>query len=423
MSRHLPYLLASLILALSIAWGCQRPDEVVPIMTQEQWRRVQSHILDEPGEVQFPIDAVFDERVRLIGWSADKSEPKAGDEITLTFYWEVLQEFDEPWKIFLHLENRTRQIADHHAIEDTYPTPYWRPGEILEDIVTLTLKETFPAGDLKFYIGLFRGEDRLPVTRAGQGRVDNGGRVNIGSLPLTWDPIRYEVRYTARAPSIDGRAEAIWRRAPRSDLFVHPTSGAAVENLDSTFQALWDEQYLYIYLKGKDTEVWATFTEHDSNLWEEEVFEVFIDHQGNGRDYIELQVNPLNTRFDARFARPTNRNLERARQYTMEGWQTAVYVDGEVNNPDVEDKSWAVEMAIPWDQLDKMQNTPPHNNDTLRINFYRYDRTTRGATRTMAWSPVGGGSFHQPDRFGEFVFVGRPNPRPEPANAEDNVEP
>lgn len=411
-------LLALLLLAASAFGGCQKPGEVVPVMTQEQWRRVQMHLLESPGHIQFPVDAVFDERVRLVGWSADPASVEAGGKVTLTFYWEVLREFEEAWTIFLHMENRARQTADHDAIDNMYPTPYWRPGEIIRDIVRVDLRDTFPPGELTLYTGFFRGDRRLPVTRAGDATLEDDGRLRIGSLPIAWDPPRYQVRYTPSVPVIDGTQEPTWRRARRSDPFVHPSTGAEVEGLDTHFQALWDDNYLYLYLTGIDSDVWATYTERDSNLWEEEVFEVFIDHRGDGTDYIELQVNPLNTQFDARFESATQRNLERARPFTLEGWETAVHVEGEVNNPDVEDERWSVEMRIPWAALEGMPHHPPQNNDTLRINFYRYDRTRDGQVRTLAWSPVGGGTFHQPDRFGEFVLIGRPAALPQPETHE-----
>jgi hypothetical protein len=44
------------------------------------------------------------------------------------------------------------------------------------------------------------------------------------------------------------------------------------------------------------------------------------------------------------------------------------------------------------------------------VNFYRYDRPSNGEVNTLAWSPIGGGSFHKPERFGVATFTGAGTP-------------
>ena len=389
-------------------------------MTGEQWRRVQQHLLDEAPPMRFPVDAVFDERIRLLGWTVDREQVEPGDEIKLTFYWEALTEITEPWMIFLHLEHRQRQTVDHHAIEGALPTNQWPVGKIIQDEVRVTLRSTFAPGELQIYTGFFRGETRLRVSREGAARLTEDGRLRVGGLNVHWEPPTYQIRYTPRAPQLTGRGDdPMWRRAPRSELFVHPTSGEPVPHLDTTFQALWDEHYLYVFMTGKDTDVWSTITERDGNLWDEEVMEVYLDPGGQGRDYVELQINPLNTQFDALFPRATNRDLERARAWTLEGWETHVHVQGTLNDPSQADEGWSVEMRIPWASLPNVEAVPPHQGVTLRANFYRYDRTRDGGVQTLAWSPVGGGSFHQPDRFGRLVLRGGPAARPAQGEASE----
>ena len=61
-----------------------------------------------------------------------------------------------------------------------------------------------------------------------------------------------------------------------------------------------DADYLYIAVESEDTDVWSTFTKRDANTWEQEVIEVFIDADGNKKDYLELQVTPANVVFDAK---------------------------------------------------------------------------------------------------------------------------
>ena len=86
-----------------------------------------------------------------------------------------------------------------------------------------------------------------------------------------------------------------------------------------------------------DPDVWSTFTERDGQIYQHEVVEIFIDPDGDGLNYAEIEVNPLNTIFDLLLSRPW---ADRGRGYAE--WNpefaSAVRVDGTVNDPSDEDR-------------------------------------------------------------------------------------
>ena len=92
--------------------------------------------------------------------------------------------------------------------------------------------------------------------------------------------------------------------------------------------------------------MFATLTQRDSDTWTQEVIELFIDADGDRKDYIELQVTPANVVFDARFPRYRS-NLKAARAWNMKGLQTGAYVDGTLNKRDDVDTRFTVEFAVP----------------------------------------------------------------------------
>ena len=414
-------------LAAGVLLSCQQLQEPVPTLTQDQWSRVQENILDEEPDVQNPVDAVFDDRFRLIGWDVEPSTATVGEEFTLTFYWQVLQETNQRWSIFVHLDGNIRQNADHEAVNDTYPTVYWRQGEIIRDSVTTTLSSGMSEGDITVFLGFYRNDQRLDVTRTGEGELQEDGRLSVGSFNASWQPTEYEIRRAVGRIRIDGRlTDRAWARARQTDEWVNPNSGEEVEDAEAWAKMLWDDEYLYIGLHATDADVWATLTDRDADLWDEEVLEVYLDPRRNGRNYLEIQVNPLNTVFDALFPSSQNRDVATARAHTVEGMETAVHVEGTADNRDDEDTSWTVEMRIPISSLPNVGNLPPRDGDQIRVNFYRYDRPDEETVRTAAWSPVGGGSFHNPDRFGVATFRGtarsRQRPRDQGAGAEGSGE-
>jgi hypothetical protein len=176
----------------------------------------------------------------------------------------------------------------------------------------------------------------------------------------------------------------------------------------TTGKLLWDEEALYISMTATDSDVWATLTERDANLWDEEVLEFYFDGASDGRNYLELQVNPLNTVFDAIFTSAESRNLEEARASDLEGLETAVAVVGDLEDREDRDRTWTVEARIPWTSLPGFASGPPAPGRRSRANFYRYDRPGTDPARTVAWSPVGAGTFHRPDRFGILTFAAPP---------------
>lgn len=410
MARKLWSLIAVLVVLGAAA--CQKREEPVPSLTQDQWRRVNENLLDEEPEVSHPVDAVFEESVRLIGWNIEPQSVEAGEDFEITFYWEVLEELDDRWHIFVHLDANMRQNLDHEAVQNIYPTVYWEQGQIIQDSVRATLSDGVAADEIAVFIGFWRGEDRMTVNRAGAGTLEEDGRLRIGSFDVAREV--YPIRRATGRMRIDGRmTEAAWRRAEQTDLWVQPSDGSDTE-LESWGKILWDDEHLYVGMYAEDPDILAEIATRDGHLWEEnEVLEFYFDGMSNGQDYLELQINPHGAVFDAQFPRPTGRNLEEAIRFDLRGIEAEVYIDGSLNG-EGDDDFWSAELKIPLESLTPMPNVPPNNGDQVRINFYRFDTSSDDSVRAFAWSPNMGGSFHQPDRFALAAFEGAPANRPPP---------
>ena len=44
----------------------------------------------------------------------------------------------------------------------------------------------------------------------------------------------------------------------------------------TTAKLLWDREYLYFFADMEDADLFADITEHDGNLWNNDVFELFF---------------------------------------------------------------------------------------------------------------------------------------------------
>ena len=146
---------------------------------------------------------------------------------------------------------------------------------------------------------------------------------------------------------------------------------------------------------------WATLTQRDSDTWTQEVIELFIDADGDRKDYIELQVTPANVVFDARFPRYRS-NLKAARAWNMKGLQTGAYVEGTLNKRDDIDTRFTVEFAVPlnevpgaklpigdgaiWKSISFGSTSPRVNHKTQRHFHHPYAETSTRWTSLESWS-------------------------------------
>jgi hypothetical protein len=233
---------------------------------------------------------------------------------------------------------------------------------------------------------------------------------------------------------IDGKLdEFTWAVAPRAGRF-HNIRNLAQQDTAATEAAIvWDDTHLYLAFACGDAEAWATMKNRDDRLWNEEVVEVFLDPNGDGRNYAELEVSPDNVVVDLMIAAPQT-GVEEALRWDIEGLKTAA---------SRRDAGWVVEIAIPWASLGRSGATrAPRSGDRWRVGLYRIERpggvsrskkiaalraTLPGASaeaksgaerqindleadlQYLAWSPTRlERGFHDPERFGVVEFAVKP---------------
>jgi hypothetical protein len=213
----------------------------------------------------------------------------------------------------------------------------------------------------------------------------------------------YLCRYTATPVQIDGRLDdAAWQAAPSVQL-VRNEDGAK-PRFETTARLLWDDDYLYVGYACADSQIYATMTERDDPLWDQEVVEIFLDANGDEIGYIEIEVNPLNALVDLYVLNRPPYPMRPLFDWDSEGIRHEVLVDGDPRQPDSVDRAWSAEIAIPWEDFLTAPHLPPKDGDVWRMNLYRIDRYL-GQQELYAWSPTRCETFHVPRCFGEIAFV------------------
>ena len=230
----------------------------------------------------------------------------------------------------------------------------------------------------------------------------------------------YRCRKTPTPPVIDGRLSGeVWDLAEPISLALAETGGPPRQ--ETQVRLLYDDAYLYVAFHSVDDDAWGTLVNRDDPVCSEEAVEIFIEPRV-GRDvhsYIEIEVSPLNTIYDLYVLNDPRcdvgiRFLE---DWDCQGLRTATYVRGDLATHAGTDEYWNCEMAIPFSEMFAAPNIPPKPGDRWRVGIYRIDRnwSARNDARAVggvrpgdeftSWQRVDRIDFHQPDKFGDLVFL------------------
>jgi hypothetical protein len=233
-------------------------------------------------------------------------------------------------------------------------------------------------------------------------------------------PPRGYVCYRAPSPiTIDGKLDdAAWQAAPWSEWFVDIEGDKKpAPRLRTRMKMLWDDECLYIAAELEEPHVWATLTKHDSVIFHDNDFEVFLDPDGDNHVYGELEINALNTTWDLLLTKPYRDGGRAIDDWEISGLRTAVHVDGTLNDPRDRDRGWTVEIAWPWKGMRQLASRPmpPFHGDQWRINFSRvewdvdiidgkYRKVPGRPEHNWVWSPQHVIDMHRPEQWGYVQF-------------------
>lgn len=214
--------------------------------------------------------------------------------------------------------------------------------------------------------------------------------------------------------------ESAWRRADWTEDFIDIEGASKPAPLHRTrVKMLWDAQHLYILAELTEPHIWGTLRQHDTIIYRDNDFEVFIDPDGDTHQYFEIEVNALNTVMDLFMSKPYRNGGQAMLTWDVKRLRTAVRINGTLNNAGDTDSSWTVEMAIPFQSL-AFFNTriTPEDGTTWRINFSRvqwetdirdgqYVKRPRTPEYNWVWSPQGAINMHAPEKWGYLQFSDR----------------
>lgn len=248
---------------------------------------------------------------------------------------------------------------------------------------------------------------------------------------------------------IDGDLnKEVWKKAPWSPRFVD-VIGNTPAIYDTKVAIVYSDKYLYVAYYLESPYPKATMKNKGDLLWFDGNIELFID--GN-ETYHELQVNALNTTYEAFYiwrdayisnpvyakqpefdvvknhARVFGGNHDRTGldfwkgshqrgnryaflNWEIEGLETAVKVNGSLNDDREPSKSVTYELKIPWTSLKYLADNksyPPQEGDVWRFFFARYEilrLNGKEVSTGWSWDYIGSDDNHRPELFTPITFT------------------
>src|SRR5262245_19307647 len=198
----------------------------------------------------------------------------------------------------------------------------------------------------------------------------------------------------------DGSAAA-WKKAEWEPLHAR---AAANHPYEARFKALYSKTGLYVLMDATDKKITATMTEDFSNLWTEDVFEVFLWPDERDTVYFEYEISPLNVELPILVPNLGGR-ARGWRPWHYDGPRKVRKATSAVGGPlksGADVTGWRAEFLIPYELLTPLRNVPPRSGTRWRANFYRMDYDG-GKVTGWDWARVGP-SFHEFQKFGTLVF-------------------
>jgi hypothetical protein len=218
-------------------------------------------------------------------------------------------------------------------------------------------------------------------------------------------PVRKaECRWASGPITIDGKAdEPAWKDAQVLELVVNWQKRKA--KTATKARLLWDDKYLYFTADMEDSDLYADIKEHNGMLWFNDVFELFFKPRTDKLPYYEFQVNAANAQLELFFPSRGSGGYHRAKSTTKYGMQSAVTLNGTLNDWTDQDKGWTVEGRIPLSAFGTSGDVPQAGSK-WRFALCRYDYSAAfEEAETSSSAPLTRPDFHRYEDYGELTFV------------------
>jgi uncharacterized repeat protein (TIGR03806 family) len=219
----------------------------------------------------------------------------------------------------------------------------------------------------------------------------------------------YICQFTHSAPVIDGVGnETVWQQAAIINHFRMAWLGEPGNKPSGATEArlLWDRDFIYVWARLKDADLYADIVERDGKTWENDAFEVFLKPSTQQEGYYEFHVTPANTQLDLFFPRRSQGAYEQYKTSHKFDFESAVKIDGTIQNRNDEDRFWELEAKIAWKSFSPTGGRP-EPDEVWTYALCRYDYTLgKDQPELTSTADFKEFSFHRYEDYSPIRFSG-----------------
>lgn len=222
----------------------------------------------------------------------------------------------------------------------------------------------------------------------------------------------FKVIKTDQPIVVDGKmTESIWGKAESRNLDHFYKINVPSDKQQTTFRMCWDDKNLYVFFHFEDKFITAREKNRDSQPYLDDCGEIFLIPVPDSLDtHFGFELNVYKASNDFVYFN----NYFKGKDYVLRAFNPVFEVEtsyeGTINDNSDEDKSWSLEMAIPFSNFYAVQSIFPVGiGSRWAFLAVRQDRNELEGDRhsTSAIFPIYDISkgVHQSNRFGLMQFV------------------
>jgi len=176
------------------------------------------------------------------------------------------------------------------------------------------------------------------------------------------------------------------------------------DNYSTKFKMLYSDKGIYVLGFCEDKLLTTDYKTDQGDIWNGDVFEVFLQTDSGNPLYFEYEINALNTELVI-LVPNNNGDFFGWLPWHYEGERKvkkAIHIHDGIAESGAKISGWTAEIFFPYSLFKALKNVPPKSRTEWKGNFYRMDYDT-GERIKWGWKPVKE-SFHEYDNFGSIIF-------------------
>lgn len=186
-----------------------------------------------------------------------------------------------------------------------------------------------------------------------------------------------------------------WTRLTKIDLYG--------DEQKTEFKVMYSPTGLYVTFRGDDNKITSAYQNDGDDLYDADVFEVFLHPIPSSPMYFEYEISPLEKELILLITNNKGKFSAWLPWYKVEKrTEKKVFIENGKKENGSMSKSWSAEIFMPYQLIDPLGAEAPKSGTKWNANFCRLDYDS-GKMVKFSWSPIKT-AFHEFEKYKSIIF-------------------